>query len=451
MFNPRHFQKGLFFPRSTDNNFISVSSKKCTYYKELDCELAFVVYKPESEDGVDRLCDVIDKSGKSVIERSDELGDTFSRLLQYCTWEDFHAYEGGYLMWLKVTDEIIHLFESIGYYFTEDHEASRYETYVYFNSEFIPISTRFGDNGIIPITNGGPFKEGKAPIKETHRGLWGYVNCHFEYIIEPKFQWATPFRSGLAKVKIDNRWGFIDHSGNNCIQPIYNDAFSYQFGYAPVCQYSHHANEKLEEITKHMYKSGWNFSDERRLIRQACLLILNSKWHVIDYRGTSYLESKYECIAPPLLADSISIIHGYRIKSCLSDDIPDSINISGLVVFPFRRSTRECLFLGFVTIKGEEILTYEIDKPDSLFDCDDEYLRDSNLVSQFIMVLPHHFVYLDQFSETHTDLHGLFGYKRSVEEFESDLISDSRSYSDESNSYNEELDSWGDDWYWNID
>lgn len=49
----------------------------------------------------------------------------------------------------------------------------------------------------------------------------GFYNIEEEYIIEPKYDYATKFIKGLAKVKINKLYGFIDKKGNEVIKIKY--------------------------------------------------------------------------------------------------------------------------------------------------------------------------------------------------------------------------------------
>lgn len=59
------------------------------------------------------------------------------------------------------------------------------------------------------------------PIKEY--GKWGYINQEGLKVIECKFNFASDFSEGLAAVKVDSLWGFIDFRGEVIIKPKYWD------------------------------------------------------------------------------------------------------------------------------------------------------------------------------------------------------------------------------------
>ena len=72
------------------------------------------------------------------------------------------------------------------------------------------------DSSNLWVRCGGPFQ------------LCGYVERDTETPRIPKrYEYAKPFRNGLAAVRIDGRWGYIDRSGDLVIQPIYTEAASF--------------------------------------------------------------------------------------------------------------------------------------------------------------------------------------------------------------------------------
>ena len=59
------------------------------------------------------------------------------------------------------------------------------------------------------------FKEGLAAVKKD--GKWGYINTKGEQIVECKFDDACDFSEGFAWVKKDGKWGYINTKGCSVI------------------------------------------------------------------------------------------------------------------------------------------------------------------------------------------------------------------------------------------
>jgi hypothetical protein len=64
------------------------------------------------------------------------------------------------------------------------------------------------------------FSEGFAAARASiPLGKWGYINKKNEWVIEPKFDRAGDFHEGVADVKIDNKYQYIDKSGKKINMP----------------------------------------------------------------------------------------------------------------------------------------------------------------------------------------------------------------------------------------
>jgi hypothetical protein len=56
------------------------------------------------------------------------------------------------------------------------------------------------------------FYEGLAKVKLN--GKYGYVDKTGNEVVPPKYQWVEPFHEGLAQVKLNSKWGLVDKKGN---------------------------------------------------------------------------------------------------------------------------------------------------------------------------------------------------------------------------------------------
>ncbi len=64
-----------------------------------------------------------------------------------------------------------------------------------------------------------PFREGLAVAKHY---LYGFIGPEGNWAIEPKYMGARSFKNGLAAVKLNGKWGFINKQGELVIPAIYN-------------------------------------------------------------------------------------------------------------------------------------------------------------------------------------------------------------------------------------
>jgi WG containing repeat len=66
-------------------------------------------------------------------------------------------------------------------------------------------------------------------------GQWGFIDLDGNMAISFKFEDATPFREGLAAVKLNGKWGFINRVGDFVIDPIYDAMNTGNCNYYVVC------------------------------------------------------------------------------------------------------------------------------------------------------------------------------------------------------------------------
>lgn len=81
--------------------------------------------------------------------------------------------------------------------------------------------------------------------------VWGYVNKDGAVVIEPQYDAAKSFSSGLAAVCTDEKWGFIDLENNLVIPCEYLDADYFNSdGSCMVCTWQISNLQEEEQITK---------------------------------------------------------------------------------------------------------------------------------------------------------------------------------------------------------
>lgn len=89
------------------------------------------------------------------------------------------------------------------------------------------------------------FSEGLAAVTLDGK-KWGFINTDGKMVIPAKFENATAFSEGLAKVKFNGKYGFIDKTGNWVIKPKYDNVSNFKNGIASVYQ----KNERMGYIDK---------------------------------------------------------------------------------------------------------------------------------------------------------------------------------------------------------
>ena len=76
------------------------------------------------------------------------------------------------------------------------------------------------------------FNEGLAVVKLN--GKYGYINKNGKEVMQLKYDRAFPFREGLAVVKLNGKYGYINKNGKEVIPIKYDDAFDFSEGFAVV-------------------------------------------------------------------------------------------------------------------------------------------------------------------------------------------------------------------------
>lgn len=69
-----------------------------------------------------------------------------------------------------------------------------------------------------------PFSETGKYAAVENDGKWGFVDTKGNMVIEPQYEAARSFSYGFAAVKSNGKWGFIDTKGKMCIDPVFDEA-----------------------------------------------------------------------------------------------------------------------------------------------------------------------------------------------------------------------------------
>ena len=74
----------------------------------------------------------------------------------------------------------------------------------------------------------------KEPAAVQISGKWGFAGMDGKLVIEPKYEAAGAFSSGLAPVRQGEDWGYVTVKDEMAIKPQYTEAGSFYKGIAPV-------------------------------------------------------------------------------------------------------------------------------------------------------------------------------------------------------------------------
>ena len=132
------------------------------------------------------------------------------------------------------------------------------------------------------------FSEGLASVKKD--GKYGFIDTSGNTKIPFIYDEAYPFLEGLARVKKDGKWGFIDTSGNTKIPLIYDDAWSFSEGLALVKKDRKYGFLDTSGNTKIPLIYDWAYSFSAGL----ALVEKDRKWGFIDTSGNTKIPLIYD-------------------------------------------------------------------------------------------------------------------------------------------------------------
>ena len=90
----------------------------------------------------------------------------------------------------------------------------------------------------LEVQNVGDFSEGLATVKKD--GKWGYIDKSGNIVIDCIYDDAKSFSEGLAPVEKDGKYGFINTKGETVVEQKYRETYNFEFGYAVVRQNSYY-------------------------------------------------------------------------------------------------------------------------------------------------------------------------------------------------------------------
>ncbi len=156
-------------------------------------------------------------------------------------------------------------------------------------------------------------------IEESHKELdplpivkWGFVNKTGQLVIPAKFEdigqvgfhsfWEKQFSEGLCVVKSQNKWGYIDHSGEWRIEPRFDTAKAFHEGlaYAALgtgCGYINPTGEMVITLKTDPIDNGegtlGNFGDLRDFSNDRAVVRVGALYGYIDKSGNSVIPPAY--------------------------------------------------------------------------------------------------------------------------------------------------------------
>ncbi|NGQ94220.1 hypothetical protein G3578_03405 [Brevibacillus sp. SYP-B805] len=133
------------------------------------------------------------------------------------------------------------------------------------------------------------FNEGLAAVKKN--GKWGYIDKTGKEVVSPQYDAvALKFSEGFAQVQKNKKWGYVDQFGKEAIPLRYEDTNSFGEGLAHVKK-NHkvgYIDQTGKEVITPQYEDGHVFKDGLAPVKK------NGKWGFIDKTGKEVITFQYE-------------------------------------------------------------------------------------------------------------------------------------------------------------
>ena len=130
------------------------------------------------------------------------------------------------------------------------------------------------------------YSEGLAVVKRD--GYYGYINENYEEVIECKYDEAHDFKNRIALVKENGYYGYIDKQGKEVISCKYDEIFDFRCGLAVVKRdgYYGYINQNNKEVIECKYNDASYFNqDGKACVNQdGKIYIINNKGEIIDLK-----------------------------------------------------------------------------------------------------------------------------------------------------------------------
>lgn len=227
------------------------------------------------------------------------------------------------------------------------------------------------------------FSEGLARVKLGEK--WGYIDAEGEMVIAPTFDFAREFSSGRAAVRQGDRWGYLDARGKLAITPQFDSAWDFEDDRAVV----ELGGQRGLIDSEGVYIVRPQYSTVRSM-GEGLLAVVDSQgaWALMSSHGEVVVPPRFESLGsflPPYNAcffcsifDRESMMSGFINGSALAmqDEKWGLINTRGEYrvmpryddLWPMREGRalfRRGDLMGFVDDRGEEVIEAQFESFDS--------------------------------------------------------------------------------------
>ena len=138
-------------------------------------------------------------------------------------------YENNYWGWLNKKGEVIvpAVYKEVGHWNETYWWCRNQEGYLFLDYHGNPAPDQTWMKILLPVNGTGAVKSAAG---------WRYIDSDLKTVLqlEPVYEWVEHFSEGLAAVKKDGKWGFIDTHGREVIPAAYSRVEAFREGLAVV-------------------------------------------------------------------------------------------------------------------------------------------------------------------------------------------------------------------------
>ncbi|WP_304407884.1 WG repeat-containing protein [Bacteroides acidifaciens] len=211
----------------------------------------------------------------------------------------------------------------------------------------------------------------------------GFGNSNGEVFIPAQFEDARSFSEGLAGIKIDGRWGFIDKTGTVVIPCAYDKVSLFKNGNSVVDESciedgKQRTRQYLIDYTGKRITSLYDeidfFRDNRALIK------INDKYGFVDRHGSEVIPPVYDSAL--CYSDGYAAIRYNGKWGVIDMDGKEVINAEYNEIEPSDYNLVAVLKngkWGYLNMNGERITKFEFDDADAFDGCEYTYVEKNDL------------------------------------------------------------------------
>ena len=150
-----------------------------------------------------------------------------------------------------------------------------------FSDAFIDFGFTSTDSLNFKFRDVGSFSEGLAPIKVN--GAWGFLDTTGKVAIDHRYKEVHYFNQGIAAVNTElNFWRYIDKKGKSINDKTYESGNDFRNGYVIVTSLGVRRKGVINTAGKEVVECKY---DEVRRIPNGFAVSLNGKWTEVDFEG----------------------------------------------------------------------------------------------------------------------------------------------------------------------